>query len=76
MTTLHKPNLTAASLLLALAATVALAQTEPTKPAAKPSGKSLPSPTTISPSSTPAQSKNKNQKSKIPSPPCPSAKRS
>jgi chromosome segregation ATPase len=40
MTTLHKPNLAAACLLLALAATVAVAQTEPTKPAAKPTAKS------------------------------------
>jgi chromosome segregation ATPase len=39
MTTLHKPTLAAAGLLLALAAVVAVAQTEPTKPPPKPSGK-------------------------------------
>jgi chromosome segregation ATPase len=41
MTTLNKPSLIAASLLLAVAATVAVAQTVPAKPPAKSSGKTL-----------------------------------
>ena len=41
MTPLHKPTLAAASLVLALSATLAAAQTAPAKPAAKPAGKTL-----------------------------------
>lgn len=40
-TTMHKPTLTAASLLLAFAASVAVAQTEPAKAGTKPAGKTL-----------------------------------
>lgn len=41
MTFLHKPTLTAASLLLALATSLAVAQTAPAKKPAKPAGKTL-----------------------------------
>ena len=41
MPTLHPPPRIAASLLLAFATTLALAQTAPAKPGAKPAGKTL-----------------------------------
>lgn len=44
MTTPHKPTLFAASLLLALAATIAVAQTAPAKPASKPAAKAAANP--------------------------------